>query len=236
VDVGAPSGQHEEKFGVILEPGGRVKLDALIETIAAFRDQDARTARRAIRRGKGLLALDLTRSDSLVLESALTADKQPVRIVKLDPALDYEPPRATLRVECRRNGFWIYYVDGGKARFGFEEIRLLSAGLMAPSPGKEEDEPSGLVCDIFGFHRSQAWRICEPLSPEDARAGQLDDSAKKFIGLLGELNAQASRAAKTPIFEKLASGRVEPKMAFPDLENLDNYQRWMLLAKFAAPA
>jgi hypothetical protein len=232
----ASTADASARYAVILEPGGRVRVDQLIETMAAFLGQDIRDARRAIRRGKGLLAMGLSRSDATVLESALVAEGQAARAVRLLPAVNCEPPRLLAGLEAGEDParFEVIYADSGaRGDFAFDEIRLLGAGLIAPPADRDADAPAGLALDLFGAHRSQRWRLWQPMNPEDAAAGRLDENAQGFLALLCELASRAPRAAKTPIFEKLVGGSIEPKLAFPDFADYENYQRWIVLARFA---
>jgi len=228
---GAPAVIPPDHYAVILDPKGKVVLDKLIEAMAAYKDVDVRTARRAIRQGKGLLATGLSRSEATILESAMIAASQPVKVVKEDWKQEPEPPRLVESIVWRKDLLELNYIGRPAHYIEPGTLRLIAAGFVVPA--KDEDEPTGLLVDLVGKHPSQHWRWWATLPHAEASAGLVEARSKTQVDLIKRLQAAAAKAIVTPVAVRLGTGDLDQKHFFPNLANYDNYLRWHHLAHLA---
>jgi hypothetical protein len=232
-----PASAREEgtRYAVMLDPAGQVNIDRLIEVMAGFLEADARTARRTIRRGKGLLAIGVSRSEALVLESALVAEGQPIITTAIDPRMIYEPPRAIEAVHVADDGGVSVEYPDREVVHPTDSFFLLSAGVM-----REEDadgSPSAtrlrLVLTMFGWMQSGCWRREVAVSAEELLRGDRCPAVRDFCGTLASLRGGLRDAQRTPIFDAMSDRLLDPKHYFIDRESLENYELWQLWTRLA---
>jgi hypothetical protein len=222
----------QARHAVILPPSGRVLHEVLIEQLSAFRNCDVTTARRAIRRGKGILARDLEQAQARVLQVALQAAGQPVLVVRQIADLDFAPAE---RLDALKPepGAMLALTATSRTRITAEMLRMLGAGIV----GRVGNEGAGalvLRLHLFGIRPDHHWSLEEHLPAEDVAPQH--PRVQSFIRRLHTLQDMAPAVFRTPIFDLLASECLDSRHYFVDDENLNNYHQWMLWATFATGA
>lgn len=220
---------QNSKFSALLPVGKRIHFEDTSQILAGFMDVDISSAKRKLRRGKGIVLRDLSYDDMVTFYHSLLDCPQKIVFVRQSEDLDFGSIQTIMSAQPGEKNARIT-TEKGIFRVDWEKVKLISAGWIQSS--KTEEERLLAVDMIVETPRRHLRLYDHTFNYRSWFGGSPPPPEQRFRVLTTDWVKHCPGAEVSHTIRLVAKEESEDYQVFSSALEFDNYNRWLLLSHF----
>ncbi|MBN1866916.1 rhomboid family intramembrane serine protease [Candidatus Sumerlaeota bacterium] len=236
-----PVSSREASCAMIVAPRREIDFDRLLGELSAILAQTPQILADRLRLQCGIVLRDVSYSQGVEIRDRLLRAGLPIRLIENRRSLDFSACCEAVGLEIHSDRL-LWRTVSGEAEMGARSIGVLACGMVRLSP---EATHYSSVVDVFQFHPALHVRLWGGSFPVDKikgveglnlrPTGPIDTEGMRILA--HRLAQQSHEIVQTyATREWLSPGGPKEPRAFRHIGSYDDYNRWHILAYFAAEA